>query len=138
MDSLYLPILCAGAVAFFVWALGRAITASLNNDKKKLSQRLGNEGQKQTQATASQIVRAQMEASGATGLLTQFSPLQGLQRKIIQAYPDGSLIKFLSIVAIVAVFMFIIVTGLMGSALVGLAAGGFGGYIPFMVLSSKK
>jgi tight adherence protein B len=136
MDSLYLPILCAVAVAFFVWALSRAISSSLNNEKKKLAIRLGNEGPKQTQASASQIVRAQMEASG--GLLTQFSPMQGLQRRIIQAYPEGSLAKFLTIVVIVAVLMFTIVAGVMGSALVGLAAGGFGGYIPFMVLSSKR
>lgn len=138
MDSLYLPILCAAAVAFFVWALSRAISASLNNDKKRLSQRLGNEGPKQTQATASQIVRAQMEASGATGLLTQFSPMESLQRRIIQAYPDGSLIKFLSIVVVVAVLLFVIVAGLMSNAGIGVVAGGFGGYIPFMVLSSKR
>jgi tight adherence protein B len=139
MDSLYLPLLIAAAVAFLIWAICSAVSSALNSDKRKLAERLGNEGAKTGgSAISAQIVRQQNEATGASGMLTRFTLLENLHRRVIQAYPDGTLVKFLSVVFGIAVVMFFIGLAAMGSMLIGLVAGGIGAYIPFMVLASKR
>ena len=40
MDSLYVPILIASAVALMVWGLTTAVKGFLNAEKRKLQQRL--------------------------------------------------------------------------------------------------
>jgi tight adherence protein B len=56
----------------------------------------------------------------------------------VQAFPETSLAKFLSIATAMCGFTFLIVTGVTGSFTVGTVAGAIGGYVPFLALGQRR
>src|SRR5687767_9680895 len=110
MDSFYIPILTAAAVTLFIWSLASAAQTLLNNEKRKLHQRLRDDGRKgggggggaTGSSTASaalplSITRDSFEAAGASALLTRWSPLEALHRMVVQAYPSMNVATFVVI-----------------------------------------
>jgi len=137
--DLLLPILIASIVALLVWGM-MSILSGPGGEKKKLQQRLTSEGGSvagDKQALPLSIT-LQMEAGGLSAVLIKFSPLQSLYRKLVQAWPEMTLALFLGIAGSTAVTFFVITFVFVGLLSVASAAGAFGGYIPFFLLSSKR
>jgi tight adherence protein B len=139
MDSLYLPILIASVVALFAWGL-ISIFSGGTGEKKKLQQRLTAEpgGIRAGDSQLPLSITLQMEAGGISAVLLKFSPLQGLYRKLLQAWPEMTLAMFLGI-AFAACLTFFATTFLFtGLLAVAAAAGAVGGYLPFFLLSNRR
>jgi tight adherence protein B len=139
MNPLFLPILIAVVVILLVWGLTAALFGG-GGEKKKLQQRLGDGGGANPveQKTLPLSITLQMEAGGLSALLIKLSPLQGLYRKLVQAWPEVTLALFLEIAAGIAFVCAIITLLFVGVMAVAVAAGLVGFSLPFFVLSSKR
>ena len=139
MDSLYLPILIASAVALLAWGLMSVVKSILNGEKRKLQSRLISETeQKPTSSALPLSITRDKETTGASRHLVKYQPLEGLHRMIVQAYPTGTVAVFLSIAGFCLFGMFM--TGLLATnnMLIALVAGVLGGYFPFLMLMQKR
>ncbi|HTL30918.1 MAG TPA: type II secretion system F family protein, partial [Tepidisphaeraceae bacterium] len=89
-------------------------------------------------SSSSRSIMMQTEVEGISGMLTRWAPMQALHRRVIQAFPDTSLAKFLTIAGAMFGAAFLIMTGVTDSFTVGAVAGAIGGYIPFLALSQRR
>ena len=141
MDGLLLPILVAAAVATFVWGVVAAFTSSGRGVRRKLQQRLSVEG-KQDAAAAGMLgnrsILVQLEITGLPDFLARRPFIQRLNRRLVQAYPDRTLAKFLMTAGVIALAVGGLTLLVTTSTLVGLAAGAAAGYVPFMLLNAKR
>src|SRR3954462_14996377 len=98
MDGLMIPILVALVAALFCWGIFQVISSAFGGEKRKLKERLA---PKQTLDEAGSQQRKsillQVEATGSSAKLVQLAFFEKLHRKVIQAYPDQTLSKFLTI-----------------------------------------
>jgi tight adherence protein B len=139
MDSNALFILVAAAVALLVFGVGMAVMGMVNNEKKKLSQRLGGDGAKKVgQNLPLSITRNDDETNGASTMLVRWRPLEGLHRVVVQAYPNMNVTLFLCIAGTGAVGMFIIGSALTNNLVIAAVAGVLGAYFPFLMLMQKR
>jgi tight adherence protein B len=139
MDSLSLPILIAGAVALLVFGIAMAIVGMVNNEKKKLSQRLGDGAKKMAGANLPlSITRTDEDTTGASTMLVRWRPLEGLHRMVVQAYPNMNVTLFLCMVGTSALFMFIMGTSLTNNLVIACVAMVLGAYFPFLLLMQKR
>src|SRR6186713_1639881 len=95
--ALLIPICVAAAVGLGVWGFIALTSDPDRKEKKKLSERLAMEPKTDAAASLQRSITLQMQASGLPLGLASNSFMQGLHRRVIQAYPDGSLKKFLLI-----------------------------------------
>src|SRR6185295_5034661 len=124
MQDMLLPILIAVSIALLAWAVIAAIGAGALGEKKKIKERLAGEVVQEEQAgNLPKSITVQMEAQGLSGKLARWSFFNGLHRKIIQAYPDDTLVKFLTVAGWLGVGAFILVTLSFESLPFGLVAG---------------
>src|SRR5208282_5905337 len=99
MDGYILPILIAAVTGLFAWGVICFIQAATDGGKKKLAERLGAEDRLDHAAsTRRSIIVQQMEASGLPPGMANMRIFQGLNKLLIQAFPDWSLLKFLYVV----------------------------------------
>src|SRR4051812_22223963 len=134
MESLYVPILIAAAVALLVWGVSTAIKGLINGEKRKLQQRLTVEGQGQRMGggpggaggaggLASQlplsITRNQDAASGASAMLVRWRPLEGLHRLVVQSYPNMNVTTFTCIAGGCAFTMFMVLFAMTENLVIG-------------------
>jgi tight adherence protein B len=139
MDSNALFILVAAAVALLVFGIAMAVVGMVNNEKKKLSQRLGGDGTKKSIANLPlSITRTDDETSGASTMLVRWRPLEGLHRMVVQAYPNMNVTLFLVMVGTSALFMFIMGTSLTNNLVIACVAFVLGAYFPFLLLMQKR
>jgi tight adherence protein B len=150
MDSFYIPILTAAAVTLFIWSLGSAAQTLLNNEKRKLHQRLRNDGRKggggggATSSSAASaalplsITRDSFEAAGASALLTRWSPLEALHRMVVQAYPSMNVATFVVIAALAGFVSFCFGMLMTHNTIIAGVSAVLGGYVPFLLLSQKR
>lgn len=142
MDGLLLPILVAAAVASFVWAVVAAVTGSGRGTRRKLQQRLSVEGGRQDGSAAAmpgnRSILVRLEITGLPEFLAARPFIQRLNRRLLQAYPDRTLVRFLATAAVAAVVVGGITLLVTASVPVGLAAGAAAGYAPFMLLAAKR
>src|SRR5689334_11223837 len=95
--ALLIPICVAAAVGLGVWGF-IAITADPERkEKRKLSERLAMEPKNDAAAALHHSITLQMQASGLPAGLASNALMQGLHKRVVQAYPEGSLKKFLII-----------------------------------------
>lgn len=137
MDDLLFFILVALAAATFGWWLTQFVFDVLRGERKKIAQRLTSE-YGDVYASQRRSILLQMEASGISGSLARMAFFQALYRNLIQAFPNVSLTQFLATAGVLAMVSFLLGTVIFDSVLIGLAAGGGAGYLPFMVLSGKR
>src|SRR5689334_20067434 len=135
MDGMLLPLIIAAAVALVVFAIVQ-ITASLTDpEKRKLKQRLSTEARLDNGSSGGN--RSITLAEQDMGLFAGFSPIEKLGRKLLQAYPEASLNKFLMLCAGIAIFLFMILFLVLGNPVVALIAAVVGAYVPIIVVNSK-
>ena len=143
MESLYLPILVASTVALLVWGIAMAVKGLLNNEKRKLQQRLIAESQGRSNGGGASSslplsITRNTDAVGMSKALTRWGPVEGLHRMVIQAYPNGSVVTFLAIAGIVAFTFFLLAYCLIDNIAIALVALALGAYFPFLMLSQKR
>jgi tight adherence protein B len=139
MDALILPILIAAVTGLFAWGVICLIQAATDGEKKKLAERLGSDDRLDTAATTRRsIIVQQMEASGLPPAMAEMRIFQGLNKLLIQAFPDWSLLKFLYVVGGMGIGFLFIAWIVSGSVVVGLIACAVGTYLPFFTVSSKR
>src|SRR3954467_15862100 len=101
MESLIFPILIALTVGMGCWGLTRVFPDENRGQRKKLAQRLSTEGK--VGATMAgpenrQIV-LQLDVAGLPPFLARQPIIQRLHRRLIQAYPRLTVVRFLGIAA---------------------------------------
>ena len=130
----------AAAVATFVWAVVAAVTGSGRGVRRKLAQRLSVEGREGGTAGApgARSIGLQVEIPGLPDFLARQPIIQRLNRRVLQAYPERTLLRFLLTSAIAAVAVGGITLLVTTSPLVGLLAGAAAGYVPFMLLAGRR
>src|SRR5688572_8231587 len=117
MDDIF-PILVAVTVAMLVWGVTVLVINVVRNEKGKLSERLsGTSGSTGTSASATSIV-VQSDTEGLPPLLARMAMMRGLHRQLIHAYPEASLVRFLSLSVGLALLAGIIMFGVTDSGLV--------------------
>ncbi len=143
MDSLYVPLLIAAAVALLVWGIGMAVAGILKGEKRKLQQRLRDESAQRAAGNGggSQLplsITRQNEITGASATLAMWSPMQSLHRYVIQASPNTTLSRFVITCLTSSIVLFMTASLLTNSMLITIGCAALGLYFPFLMLSSKR
>src|SRR5205085_8182281 len=96
MDGLTIPILIAAVVALFGWGISQALGGAMSAEKRKLKQRLAAKpAVDEKSADSRKSILLQVEATGTAAKLVKVAFFERLHRKVVQAYPDTTLTKFL-------------------------------------------
>lgn len=133
-----LPILIAAAVVCLFWGAGQVILAMTNSDKRRLKQRLSQDGKPAMPAPHQVSITMQpIQATGLSAVLGRVSVFQKLQRKLLQAWPDLSLAQFLGIAAGTGLVAFMLFAWI-GSLIVALGVGLAATYLPLAVLNARR
>src|SRR5688500_7846165 len=138
MDTMLIPIVVAAAVGLAVWGFIALTSDPDRKEKKKLTERLAMEPKTDAAAALQRSITLQMQATGLPMGLASNPLMQNLHRRVVQAYPEGSLKTFLIVLigsALVCGFISGAIFAKVIFVLIGLVVGG---YIPFFVLSSKR
>lgn len=139
MDGILLPILIATVTGLFAWGVVCLIQGLTDGEKRKLAERLGSDDRLDPSAnTRRSIIVQQMQESGLPPALAKMPLMQALSRVLTQAYPDWSLLKFLYIAAGISVGSLLVLWLVTDSFVMGLIAGGIGGYLPFFTVFSRR
>jgi tight adherence protein B len=138
MDGTTLMLLIAASVALLVFAASQMFATMMSPERRKLQERLA-----ATTPIASTFVQRPItvkaeEVTGVAGALLALPGMQKLNRKLLQAWPERSLPKFLGIALALASLVFFVATGVFDSLFVGSIGGAMAGFIPFLVLSQKR
>jgi tight adherence protein B len=136
-----LPILIATSAALFCWGLFRVFAGGEGRQRRRLAQRLSNEGRPGVTLASTEVrptlIRA--EVPGVPPALAGTPLIQALNRRLAQAYPTVSVMRFLAIAGGAAAggfllgFLFSI-----GSLGIGLLVGGVFGIAPFVLLGRRR
>lgn len=139
MDGSLLYILIAAVAGLFAFGVICLVQGLTDGSKRKLSERLaGDERMDATNATRRSIVIQQMESGGLPPSLARNAMLQSLHQRLIQAFPDLAVSRFLLIAAGGAFLALLITWVVADSVFAGAIAGAIAGYLPFFVLNSKR
>jgi len=138
MDTTIVNIVLLLIGGLLVMGIVFLIQGLVNNDRKKLQERLSSEGHTESAEVVRRSIVVQMEASGLPPALAKMPIFQSLQRALMQAYPDMALIKFLGISAGLGLMSMLIGFAFLSNPVFPIVAGLVAGYMPFFVLSSKR
>jgi len=140
MESLYIPILIACAVALLVIGISSAVKGMLNVEKRKLQERLREEAERRQGGghLPLSITRTTDAASGASAMLIKWQPLEGLHRMVVQAYPNMTVSTFMCIAFGSAFLLFMLLMAATDNLLIATVAFVLGAYFPFLLLLQKR
>ncbi|MGA2496650.1 MAG: type II secretion system F family protein [Tepidisphaeraceae bacterium] len=140
MDTWQLILLISLAAAMLAWGAAQLMIDWCNDDHRKISRRLNSDGHSEVDTllgrrNATSVV---LQIKGLPPVLARSSFCQNLNRKLIQAYPDASLVRLLGICGLLAVIGFVLVASVMESLLAGLVGGTVLGYLPLMFINARR
>jgi tight adherence protein B len=136
MNGMLLPILIALTVILVVWSATQGILVLIKGDKRKLKQRLSQEGHSGDAHQQASVVK-QTEAPGLSGRLARLTFLNNLNRRLLQAYPDVSFARFLGLCAaagLLSLFIALAIAPIWIALLLGAGAA----YLPIAILNAKR
>src|SRR3954469_15861239 len=136
-----LSILIAAAAALFCWGLFRVLVGGEGRQRRRLAQRLSNEGRPGGVSLASEarpvLIRA--DVPGVPPGLAKTRVVQALSHSLMQAYPAMTVPRFMALAAGAgaAGFLlgFLVSVGALGVALL---VGGVFGAVPFFLLGRRR
>src|SRR5687768_11707613 len=105
MNGILLPILVAATVATFVWGIVALVSGAGGGRQRKLKKRLSVEGRDEFANLTGRSIVIQLQVTGLPPFLARRPFVQRLNRRLLQAYPDRSLGKFLAKAAVIAVVL---------------------------------
>ena len=129
-------ILVAIAVAALAWAILYAVTEISARRKRRLKERLSTETH--SHAGGSRTLVLQSQSTGLPEILAGLGPIQALQGKVSQAFPEMPLARFLLIAVATSSFAFITVWLISDNPVVATVAAVLGIFLPFFVVSFKR
>src|SRR5688572_22017106 len=139
MDGLLLPILIASTVAMLVWGMCRLFVGTATVQRRRLHERLSTEVRADSQLSAPGLRLTQhLEVRGVPAFLARSGLIQALHRRLVQAYPDQTLGRFLFKSAAFGITLFVAVFFVSAMPLAAIGAGAAGAYLPFFLLGSKR
>lgn len=138
MDGIFVPMLIASAVAMLALGIWRVVNVYLDGSKRKLAERLSTEPRLDPASASARAIKIQLEQSDLPPLLSRLRFLTALHRHVTQAFPNTTLVRFLSLSAAAAFFAFgvmLFISDSMVPAVLGAIAAG---YAPFFIVSMKR
>lgn len=136
MEDLF-PIFVAVAAALFVWAISVFIVNVVRNERGKLAQRLaGTSGSRGALSPTSIVVADDNE--GLPPALGRFQYFRNLNRQLNHAYPDASLVRFLTLVTALWMGVGMVAYVIFDAPLMAIAAAAGTGYMPFALMHQKR
>ena len=132
-------IVFAVAAAAAIWGFAQIIIVVTQSDKKKLKQRLVRDSDivPDSDAARSSVVLAR-ENENIPRSLANIVFFQNLNRKLLQAFPDTKLSKFLMIIALMGGMSMVIVLGITESVGLGMMAGAGAGFLPIVFMNNRR
>jgi tight adherence protein B len=139
MDTaLLIPICVAAAVGLGAWALVSLTANPDRKEKRKLVERLAAEPKNEAAQALQRSITLQMQASGLPAGLAGNPVMQALHRRVVQAYPEGSLKKFL-VIMVGCSFGCGLFSGAVFASIWAIVIGlVLGAYVPFFFLGLKR
>ncbi len=137
MDGM-LPMLVAAAVALLVYGAAQVTVALADGEKRKLQQRLATDARGSGVGLARSAIAQQHQADALSALLAEVSVFRAIERRLVHAFPEMPLARFITIVAGMALAVFSVVFVLTQSILVGVVGAVLGACVPFLVLTHKR
>jgi tight adherence protein B len=140
MDGNIFPILIALIVAMYLFGIWQVVAGLMNPEKRRMRQRLGSEGRTDEfgNATKPLAITYHTETGGLALFLLRFGFFQGVHRRLIQAYPDAKLSKFVGIWFGITFGAFLLCGAVTASIMIAIIGGGLACLIPIMVLNAKR
>jgi tight adherence protein B len=136
--ALLIPLCVAAAVGLGVWGFIALTSDPERKEKRKLSERLASEPKNDAATALQRSITLQMQASGLPAGLAGNALMQELHKRVVQAYPEGSLKKFL-IILIGCAFACGLFAGAVFATVWAIVIGMVvGGYVPFFFLNLKR
>ncbi len=139
MDGTILYILITAVTGLFGWGAVCLVQGFTDGSKKKLLDRLNSDnGVDPVSNTRRSIVVQQMESSGLPPVMVNMPLFQKINKLLLQAFPEWSLLKFLYVVVGLGVGSLLVVWIIADSLVGGLIGGAVGAYLPFFTVLSKR
>jgi tight adherence protein B len=139
MDNSQVILLIALAAGIFAWGAAQLVIELLGDDRKKITRRLSTGGRGQVDTILSRHNQSIiLQIKGLPPFLARSAFFQTLNRKLIHAYPEASLLRFLAICVILLVMGFMIATAVFDSILIGMLAGITGAYLPIVFVNNRR
>ena len=136
MESIVFPILIAGAVTLFVWAVSRLIFGT-GDSRKRVTQRLSEDGRNYSNPGAQRSIVLQGDQTSLAKALTRKTFFQKVQKQLLAAWPSMPLPRFVIMASSIGVTVMVLLMLVVDSLVVPLCAGLAAWYIPFFVLGGK-
>ncbi|HEV7300933.1 MAG TPA: type II secretion system F family protein [Tepidisphaeraceae bacterium] len=133
-----IPILVAGCVILLTWGLMSFFIDPERAEKRQLSKRLSSDALATNSALKPRQISLTLEDPTLPAALARLSLMRHLQRRVIQAYPDVPLSRFLLIAVAAGTMGGLTAGGVTGSMFMAAVVGGFLAYVPFFVLNTKR
>jgi tight adherence protein B len=137
MDHHELILLIALAAALATWGLAQIVISLLNRDHQKLQQRLGSGENPDLHDPLKRSITLQAHAAGIPPVLARFRFIRSLNQKLLYAWPETRLSRFLTIAFVAASLLFVTVSWAMDSLLFGLAGFAAGAFLPVVLLNAR-
>lgn len=137
MEDLF-PILCAVTVTLLVWGTSLVVLHLVKNEKRKLSERLSGTSGSTGAAPAAASIVVQSDTQGLPPFLARIKLMRALNRELVHAYPEASLVRFLALSAAIALLATLALTALTDSLIVGGLAGAITAGLPYMFVAGRK
>lgn len=138
MDDTLLYILIVAVFGLFGWGVTCLVGGLTDGRKRKLHDRLTGEDRVDPLAAARRSVVQQRAATGLPPWLNDRAFIIWLQRRLVQAFPDWSLRKFLYVAVGLSSGMFLVTWVMADSAAIGAVAGVVGLYAPLFLVNSRR
>jgi tight adherence protein B len=138
MDAVFVPMLVASAVAMFVLGVCKVVVVLLDGEKRKLAERLSTDNRYDSAEASARAIRIQLEQANLPAALARLTFLHTLHRRLAQAYPDMTVVRFLSLAGSGAFFAFTMMLLLTGSPIPASLGGASAAYLPFFLLTAKR
>src|SRR2546423_7540644 len=98
MDGILFPLLAAAAVTLLIVGGMRIATILVKGERRKLHQRLSNDERPISGIEdAHRSITVQMEAAGLPPGFAKHPLVRTLHKRVVQAWPDMTLLRFLAI-----------------------------------------
>jgi len=138
MASHEIILLIALSVTLATWGIAQAIISLIHGDRHKLQHRLVSDWRTDPQDLLNPSVTLCPDLKGIPPFLAKLPLIQNINRKLLYAYPQARLVRFLPFVAVLGMSAFVITTLITDSLLLGLFAGAIASYLPIMHINAKR
>src|SRR5438552_17828849 len=139
MASLIVPVFSAASVALLVWFMFNVTSTLMNARKRRLQERLATDVREDAVAAAARSAIAQQaEITGISARMIKYPLFAGLNRRVIQAFPNMTVAQFVLFAAFFGMVALVVAMSLSSSIIIGAILGTGVAYVPVIILNAKR